>query len=35
MSETLPAFRGLDLDFEKNIGDWKKIAESVKPQSLK
>lgn len=35
MSRNLPAFNGLDKDFEKNTADWERIYNSLKPQSLK
>jgi len=35
MSRNLPAFNGFDKDFEKNITDWERIYNSLKPQSLK
>jgi dynein heavy chain len=35
MSRAIPAFTGLDKDFEKYITDWERVYNSPKPQSLK
>ena len=31
VSRVLPAFHGFDKDFEKYIGDWEKVYNSLKP----
>ena len=31
VSRVLPGFHGFDKDFEKYIGDWEKVYNSLKP----